>query len=82
MELGADINECLLRNGHGPCQDSCVNTLGGYNCSCDRLAGTQLAADGHSCDDVDECLNDNGGCSHTCLNTLGKDIMNNCMKQN
>ena len=25
-----DVNECLLNNGHGPCQDSCTNTHGGY----------------------------------------------------
>lgn len=67
-----DINECRLRNGHGPCQDTCHNFPGGYNCSCDGLPGTILSADGHRCDDVDECLVDNGGCSHTCLNTLGK----------
>ena len=25
-----DINECLLNNGHGPCQDTCSNKQGGY----------------------------------------------------
>ena len=25
-----DINECLLNNGHGPCQDTCSNNHGGY----------------------------------------------------
>ena len=66
-----DHNECLLRNGHGPCQGSCRNTHGGYECSCDERPGTQLASDGHSCEDLDECAGDNFGCSHTCLNTLG-----------
>lgn len=66
-----DNNECSLRNGHGPCQDQCHNTEGSYRCSCDGMAGTQLAADGHSCEDIDECRLDNGGCSHSCLNTLG-----------
>jgi len=50
-----DVNECLLRNGHGPCQDTCINTNGGYKCSCKRLKGTILANDLHSCVDVDEC---------------------------
>jgi hypothetical protein len=34
--------------------------------------GTSLAADNHTCQDVDECTHDNAGCSHTCLNTLGR----------
>lgn len=34
-----DKNECLLRNGHGPCQDTCHNTAGGYYCTCHNLPG-------------------------------------------
>uniref|UniRef100_A0A182J2V4 Sushi domain-containing protein n=1 Tax=Anopheles atroparvus TaxID=41427 RepID=A0A182J2V4_ANOAO len=67
-----DVNECLLRNGHGPCQDTCINTWSSYRCTCDGLPGTRLAPDGHSCEDIDECTVGNGGCSHTCLNTLGR----------
>lgn len=67
-----DINECLLRNGHGPCQDTCHNSWSGYSCSCVNLPGTQLAADNHSCIDSGECFNNNGGCSHTCLSSIGR----------
>ncbi|XP_066995194.2 uncharacterized protein [Anabrus simplex] len=66
-----DINECLLRNGHGPCQDSCLNLWASYECSCEGIPGTKLSTDNHTCEDVDECADGTAGCSHTCLNTLG-----------
>jgi hypothetical protein len=66
----ADINECLLRNGHGPCQDICKNTYGSYVCSCRN--GTQLSPNGHSCIDVDECEDSKSGCSHGCISTHGR----------
>ena len=50
-----DTNECVSNNGHGPCQDYCVNTEGSYYCSCDSLQGSQLASDGHSCQERDMC---------------------------
>lgn len=65
-----DVNECLLRNGHGPCQNTCLNTLGSYRCECSGLPGTRLGRDNHSCEDVDECLTKKAGCSHSCINTL------------
>jgi len=67
----ADIDECLLRNGHGPCQGACTNTWGGYKCSCHGIPGTRLADDRHTCDDVDECRDGTAGCSHQCINTVG-----------
>ena len=30
-----DIDECVANNGHGPCQDICVNTDGSFKCACD-----------------------------------------------
>ena len=30
-----DNNECVSNNGHGPCQDTCINNEGGYQCSCE-----------------------------------------------
>lgn len=73
MRACVDVNECLLRNGHGPCQGSCTNTWGSYLCSCDSVPGTTLAHDSRSCRDIDEC-NDptfNMHCSHSCINTIG-----------
>lgn len=67
-----DINECLLNNGHGPCQDTCRNTIGGYECSCDSLQDTVLSADNHTCQTAGPCSVNNAGCSHTCLSTMGR----------
>lgn len=66
-----DINECLLRNGHGPCQGKCINQWGSYKCSCEDIPGTRLAKDEHTCEDVDECKEWTAGCSHDCINTIG-----------
>lgn len=65
------MNECLLNNGHGPCQGTCHNLNGTYECTCTELPGYKLGADNHTCEDVDECAENNAGCSHTCLNTPG-----------
>ena len=68
-----DVNECLLNNGHGPCEDTCRNLEGSYACACDGLSGTKLASDNHTCrDDVGQCTINNAGCSHTCLTTMGR----------
>ncbi|XP_031838219.1 uncharacterized protein LOC116429422 isoform X2 [Nomia melanderi] len=67
-----DINECLLNNGHGPCQDTCRNTIGSYQCSCDGLQDSVLSADNHTCQDAGPCSVNNAGCSHTCLSTMGR----------
>ena len=42
---------------------------GTYECSCD--SGYVLGSDGHSCQDIEECSVDNGGCDHTCHEELG-----------
>ena len=57
-----DVNECILNNGHGPCQDTCVNLKGSYACSCEGLPGTILSnVDKHSCINMNGCVNSNGG---------------------
>lgn len=65
-----DVNECLLRNGHGPCQDVCTNVKGSYVCSC-TLPGTRLSLNRHTCMDIDECSERTSGCSHGCINVIG-----------
>ncbi|CAH1245691.1 TLL1 [Branchiostoma lanceolatum] len=64
-----DIDECMSDNGG--CQEACLNLDGGYACGCSY--GYEIAPDGTSCVDVDECLtsDNNGGCSHLCVNTQG-----------
>ena len=42
-----DINECANSN---PCEQNCINTDGGYNCSCKN--GYTLNEDGYSCNGI------------------------------
>ena len=61
-----DEDEC---NEVTNCQHTCVNTDGSFHCTCNE--GYELASDGYSCDDINECLDLNGGCEFGCLNTMG-----------
>ncbi len=54
----ADINECGIA---GSCSTNaaCTNSAGGFACKCNQ----GFVGSGKICDDVDECLTNNGGCS-------------------
>ncbi|XP_054619915.1 fibulin-7-like [Dunckerocampus dactyliophorus] len=70
----SDIDECHLFPLSQPgrlCVHECVNTPGSFRCSCP--AGYELAADGRSCTDVDECDDRKHNCSgeEMCINTHG-----------
>ena len=45
------MDECATNNGHGPCDQTCINTPGSYQCGC--TIGYALADDGRSC--IGEC---------------------------
>ncbi|XP_055516059.1 hemicentin-1-like [Leucoraja erinacea] len=63
-----DINECQTWNF---CQHDCRNTAGSYKCLCPP--GYRLLANGRSCQDIDECREQNIKCglNQMCFNTRG-----------
>ncbi len=46
-------------------------TRGNGSVVCECRMGYELANDGLSCRDINECINSNGGCDHRCHNTEG-----------
>ncbi|EZA47230.1 Fibrillin-2 [Ooceraea biroi] len=64
-----DIDECA--EGTARCTDICRNVPGTYHCECHP--GFVLGNDSHSCQDVNECLSNNGHgpCQDTCRNLEG-----------
>ncbi|XP_033013302.1 fibulin-7-like [Lacerta agilis] len=72
--LCQDIDECRLfqTSRHTRiCLHKCVNLPGAYRCTCPN--GYQLQGDTNSCNDVDECAENQHNCSHghTCINVFG-----------
>ncbi|XP_036447850.1 fibulin-2-like [Colossoma macropomum] len=57
--------------GNGPCAQRCSPVAGQPICSC--FPGFSLLADGHSCEDINECLLSTHTCqtNERCVNTLG-----------
>ena len=45
--LYLDIDECSSGNGLSPCQQTCTNTIGSYNCGC--ISGYALQSNGYNC---------------------------------
>lgn len=63
-----DIDEC--EHGSHQCSHSCHNSEGSYKCSCPR--GLKLSDDEKTCDDLDECSEDEEICGNLeCRNTYG-----------
>ena len=67
LSIIIDIDECI--EGTSGCNQLCFNTLGSYECSCER--GYELHSDYHTCTDINECNINNGGCEQSCINTNG-----------
>ncbi|XP_061490012.1 hemicentin-1 isoform X2 [Rhineura floridana] len=63
-----DIDECENREA---CQHECRNTLGSYQCFCP--AGYRVMPNGKTCQDIDECLEQNIHCgpNRMCFNMRG-----------
>uniref|UniRef100_A0A673C5G4 Signal peptide, CUB and EGF-like domain-containing protein 1 n=1 Tax=Sphaeramia orbicularis TaxID=375764 RepID=A0A673C5G4_9TELE len=76
-----DMDECE-NDYNGGCVHECINIPGNYRCTC--YDGFMLAHDGHNCLDVDECVDNNGGCQqvdnqHTCIHRSDDGM--NCMNK-
>ncbi|XP_078687900.1 mucin-like protein isoform X2 [Branchiostoma floridae x Branchiostoma belcheri] len=65
-----DVDECS--SGENRCNQECVNTIGGYNCSCEDGYRTD-DSDPYTCQDIDECFEDDYNCTDTqlCVNRPG-----------
>uniref|UniRef100_A0A3Q0R509 C-type lectin domain-containing protein n=1 Tax=Amphilophus citrinellus TaxID=61819 RepID=A0A3Q0R509_AMPCI len=61
-----DVDECA----HRKCEHICLNTIGSFSCYCKD--GFTLSEDGHSCEDVNECVNNScSAAEFKCVNTVG-----------
>ncbi|NXC05076.1 TRBM protein, partial [Orthonyx spaldingii] len=67
--LGADGRGCRSPCAGAPCKHHCVVTASSFVCMC--FEGYRLAADGASCEDIDDCAGEPGPCEQECVNTQG-----------
>ncbi|GFN92229.1 fibulin-5 [Plakobranchus ocellatus] len=72
--VNLDIDECLLQTDK--CDYSCNNTDGGYVCDC--APGFVLNYNGHTCEEVTRCEQQNGGCAQNCLTRESGEIYCQC----
>uniref|UniRef100_A0A3B4F616 C-type lectin domain-containing protein n=1 Tax=Pundamilia nyererei TaxID=303518 RepID=A0A3B4F616_9CICH len=55
------------------CEHICLNTIGSFSCFCKE--GFAFSEDGHSCEDINECVTDScSGAKFECVNTVGSFI--------
>ncbi|XP_055275068.1 hemicentin-1 isoform X3 [Moschus berezovskii] len=68
LDTCVDIDEC---ENTDTCQHECKNTFGSYQCICPP--GYQLMLNGKTCQDIDECLEQNVRCgpNRMCFNLRG-----------
>ncbi|XP_030845464.1 mucin-like protein [Strongylocentrotus purpuratus] len=69
----SDFDECLGEVDDCPEVSTCINTDGGYFCSC--IDGYNTVNETKSCEDIDECATSNHMCNESlnrvCMNTVG-----------
>ncbi|XP_056419360.1 thrombomodulin-like [Hyla sarda] len=70
-ELKADLRGCTKPCDPSPCSQQCVPDPSplGFFCMCSE--GYTLAADGKTCEDIDDCAANPNICEHHCTNTIG-----------
>ncbi|NWS91156.1 TRBM protein, partial [Toxostoma redivivum] len=67
--LGPDGRGCRSPCEGAQCQHHCVVAGDFFLCMC--ATGYRLAADGVSCEDIDDCASEPSPCEHRCVNTQG-----------
>ncbi|NWT71767.1 TRBM protein, partial [Prunella himalayana] len=67
--LAPDGRGCRSPCEGAQCQHHCVVAGSSFVCMC--AVGYRLAADGISCEDIDDCASEPGPCEQKCVNTKG-----------